>query len=194
MFNKILVKLISIFLFSSCISATPTTLPGQPGEVQNINGNIHARAYKPYQCEDPFRWNRRECVPIFGTRAWRDVCVWNTFGGPIYDYKPGSCPEGTLCVNGFNNDGSRFIACIPDETGKASSSRKRKSRSDPQAGKSGTQRGRTEIGNSQQKFSVTIDHDMTGAAVDAVFESRCLTLMFIVSYVLCSHVISGINY
>ena len=178
MFSKVLVKLTGIFLFSSCISATPATLPGQPGEAQNINGDINARAYQPYQCEDNYRWIRRECVPENGPSAWQDVCVTNTFG-TVYDYKPGTCEEGTICLNGFNSDGFRFISCISAEE-LASTKKGRKRKADPQAGKSGTQRGRTEIGNSQQKFSVTIDHDMTGAAVDAVFESKCRTLMFIV--------------
>ena len=177
MFSKVLLKLTGIFLFSSCISATPATLPGQPGEAQNINGDIHARAYNPYQCEDPYRWIRRECAPLSGPRAWQDVCVTNAFG-TVYDYKPGTCEEGTICVNGFNNDGLRFIYCMPEEYSKRITGRKRKT--DPQAGKSDIKRGRSQIGNTQQKYSVTIDHDMTGAAVDAVFESKCRTLMFIV--------------
>ena len=177
MFNKILVKLISIFLFSSCIFATPTTLPaGQPGETRNINGDIHARAYNPYQCVDPYRWRRRECIAMFGPRAWQDVCVWNTFG-TVYDYKPGSCPEGTICLNVFNNDGFRFISCISEKTGEAVSQPGEKRKTDPQAGTSSIKKGRTEIGNTQQKFSVAVDHDMTGASVAAVFESRCRTFV-----------------
>ena len=118
MFSKVLVKLTGIFLFSSCISATPTTLPGQlePGENITGNGDIHARAKNPYLCEDPFIWNRRECVPIFGPRAWQDVCVWNSFA-TFYDYKQGTCPEGTVCLNGINQDGHRFVACVSPETG-----------------------------------------------------------------------------
>ena len=60
--------------------------------------------------------------------------------------------------------------------GEAVSGQKRKS--DPQAGTSDIKKGRTEIGNTQQKFSVAVDHDMTGAAVAAVFESRYRILMF----------------
>ena len=173
MFSKILVKLTGIFLFSSCISATPTTLPGQlePGENITGNGDIHARAKNPYLCEDPFIWNRRECVPIFGPRAWQDVCVWNSFA-TFYDYKQGTCPEGTVCLNGINQDGHRFIACVSPETG---TGKRQKKKTDPQAGTSGVKRGRSEIGNTQQQFSVSIDHDMSGAAVDAFFQSRCRT-------------------
>ena len=174
MFSKILVKLTGIFLFSRCISATPATPPGQPGEARNINGDIHARAYGPYQCEDPYRWIRRECVAIYGPRAWQDVCIWNAFA-TTYDYKPGTCPEGTTCLNGFIGPGYRFISCISEETGKAVSGQKRKT--DPQVGTSSIKKGRTEIGNTQQKFSVAVDHDMTGASVAAVFESRCRTFV-----------------
>ena len=192
MLRKVLVKLTVIFLFSSCISATPAILqvPGQPGEAQNINGNIHARNYNPYQCQDPYRWRRRECVPMFGPTAWQDVCVWNTFG-TVYDYRPGNCPVGTICLNGFNKDGFRFITCISEETGKLVSGEKRKT--DPQTGMSDIKRGRTEIGNTQQKFSVAVDHDMTGAAVAAVFESRCRTFNVQRHMFLCSKGMSGIN-
>ena len=177
MFSKVLVKLTAIVLFSNCISATPATLPGQPGEAKSLsiagNVDIHARVFKQYQCQDPFRWVRRECNPIWGARAWRDVCVQNTFE-TLYDYKPGSCPKNTFCFNGFNDDGFRFIYCMTETTEKEPvSGQKRKS--DPQAGTSGVKRGRSEIGNTQQQFSVSIDHDMSGAAVDAFFESRCLT-------------------
>ena len=178
MFTKVLVKLtgIIIFLFSNCISATPATLPGQPGEAKSLsiagNVDIHARVFKQYQCEDPFIWNRRECVPIFGPRAWQDVCVWNSFA-TFYDYKQGTCPEGTVCINGFTKDGLRFITFVSAETGKRVPGQKKLV--DPQAGTSGVKRGRSEIGNTQQQFSVSIDHDMSGAAVDAFFESRCLT-------------------
>ena len=178
MFNKVLVKLTGIFLLSSCISATPATPPGQPGEAKNITGNvdIRPRAYRPYQCDDPFRWNRRECVGILGPRAWQDVCIWNTYT-LIYDYKPGNCPEDTTCLDGFNKYGDRFISCISDRTGKAIAGQtgRKKRTSDPQAGTSGVKRGRTEIGNTQQTFSVSVDHDMTGAAVAAVFQSECRT-------------------
>ena len=178
MLSKVLLKLTAsgIFLFSSCISATTATLPGQLGEVKNItNGDIHARAYRPYQCEDPFRWNRRECVGILGPRAWQDVCIWVSFT-TLYDNKPGNCPEDTTCLDGFNTKGDRFISCISDRTGKAVAGQTgRKRRSDPQAGTSGTKRGRNEIGNTQEFFSVTIDHDMSQAAVAAVLQSECWT-------------------
>ena len=173
MFSRVVVKLTGIFVF--CISATSATshpVNGQPEEAQNINGDILARAsaYKAYLCEDPFRWVRRECVPANGVRAWQDVCIWNSFV-PIYDYKPDNCPEGSTCLPSQNMHG-QFIACISDVTGKSLGKRA----FDPQYGMSGVKRGRTELGNTQQEFSITIDHDMNQASVAAVFESECHTV------------------
>ena len=193
MFSQVLLKLTcSIFLFMFCVSTTSATPSGQHEEAQNINEDIHARAdpTRPYQCDDPFTFVRRECVGANGPGAWQDVCVWNTFG-TVYDYKPGNCPVGTICLNGFNKDGFRFITCISEETGKPVSGEKRKT--DPQIGMSDIKRGRTEIGNTQQKFSVAVDHDMTGAAVAAVFESRCRTFNVQCHMFLCSKGMSGIN-
>ena len=173
MFSKVVVKLTGIFVFCiSATSATPHPVNGHPEEAQNINGDILARAsaYKAYLCEDPFRWVRRECVPANGPRAWQDVCIWNSFV-PVNDYKPGNCPEGYTCFPSYNVHGV-FIACISDTTGKALGKRG----SDPQMGVSGTKRGRTEIGNTQQLFSVSIDHDMNQASVAALFESESCTV------------------
>ena len=169
MFSKVLVKLTGIFLF--CISATSAAathpVNGKPGEAQtrNINGDLHAR-YRPYLCEDPFRWDHRECVPANGVTAWQDVCVWNSFV-TLYDYKPGNCPPGTTCLDSYNVHGI-FIACIDNATGKPIGKRG----DDPQTGTSSTQRGRSQLGNSQQQYSVTIDHDMNQASVAAVLESE----------------------
>ena len=168
MFNKVLVQLTGIFLF--CISATSAAPSGQPGEVQNIDDDIHARAYKPYLCEEPFIWVRRECVGATGPMAWQDVCRWNSFV-VIYDYKPGSCPADTTCLDTFNSHGP-FINCISNETGEPIG----KGKTDPQAGTSGVKSGRTQLGNTQQQFSVTVDHDMTDASVAAVFKSECRTV------------------
>ena len=167
MFSKFLVKLTGIYIF--CISATSATPSGQPGEVKKINDDIHARAsaYKAYLCEDPFTWVRRECVGANGPMAWQDVCIWNSFV-TVYDYKPGNCPEGTTCLDSYNVHGI-FIACISNETGKPIGKRGQ----DPQTGSSGTVKGLTQLGNSQQKFSATVDHDMNQASVAAVFESEC---------------------
>ena len=168
MFSKVVVKLTGIFVFCiSATSATPHPVNGHPEEAQN-NGDILARAgaYKPYLCEDPFRWVRRECVPVFGPAAWQDVCVWNSYV-VIYDYKQGSCPAGSTCLPSSNNHGP-FISCISNETGKSLGKRA----ADPQWGVSTSKRGRTEIGNTQQEFSITIDHDMNQASVAAVFESE----------------------
>ena len=168
MFNKVLVQLTGIFLF--CISATSAAPSGQPGEVQNIDDDIHARAYKPYLCEEPFIWVRRECVGATGPMAWQDVCRWNSFV-VIYDYKPGSCPADTTCLDTFNSHGP-FINCISNETGEPIG----KGKTDPQAGTSGVKNGRTQLGNTQQQFSITVDHDMTDASVAAVFKSECRTV------------------
>ena len=168
MFSKVLVKLTSIFLFCmSATSATPST--EQPGEAHNINGDIHARANAPYLCEDPFVWLLRECVGAISPTAWQDVCRWNSFV-VIYDYKPGNCPAGTTCLDRIDSLG-HFIDCISDETGEPIG----KGKSDPQAGTSDVKSGRTQLGNTQQQFSVKVDHDMTDASVAAVFKSECRT-------------------
>ena len=80
---------------------------------------------------------------------------------------------------------------ISEKKGEAVSGQKPKS--DPQAGTSDIKKGRTEIGNTQQTFSVSVDHDMTGAAVAAVFESRCRTFNVQRHMFLCSKGMSGIN-
>ena len=172
MFSKVLFKLTAIVLFcisATSASATPHPVNGQPEEAQNINGDIHARAstYKPYLCEDPFRWVKRECVPTNGPMAWQDVCVWNSFA-TINDYKPGSCPFGYTCLDSYNQHGV-FISCISDDTGKPMGKRG----ADAQWGVSATKKGRTKLGNTQQQFSITVDHDMNQASVAAVFESEC---------------------
>ena len=172
MFRKVtaLVKLTGIFLL--CISATSATPSGQLGDVQNINDDrdIHSTSsalHKPYQCEEPFVWVRRECLGANGPMAWRDVCSFNSFD-VIYDYSPGSCPVGTTCLDAINSVGP-FINCVSDDANQPMG----KENSDPQVGKSDRRWGITKLGNTQQEFSVTIDHDMTGASVAAVFKSEC---------------------
>lgn len=177
MFSKIFLKPASIFLilFISVTSATPT---GHPGEAQNINddSDILAREYKPYLCIDPYIWERRECYRFFGPLAWRDVCAQTLFtqGRDPITYRQdqqGYCPPGTICRDDFNTDGRRFVSCIPDGYDKG------KQKTDPQAGTSEAKRARTELGkNTQLEFSLTIDHDMLGAAVDAFVESECRTV------------------
>ena len=159
MFRRVLVKLTGIFL---CISATFATPSGRPREDQNINDERDVQytptnVYKPYLCEDPFIWVRRECVAANGPMAWQDVCRWDSFV-VLYDYKPGSCPADTTCLDGFNAQGN-FIRCISNETGEPIG----KGKSDPQVGTSDVKSGRTQLGNTQQQYSVTVDHDMTAA-------------------------------
>ena len=171
MFIKILIKLTGIFLFCQCISVTSATPPRQPGEVQNIdiNDDIHARTTSPYLCQDPFVWVRRECLGEISARAWQDVCVWHSFV-TLNDFRPGICPEGTTCLDGLNDAGIPTINCFP------AYQRSGKRKYDPQSGVSDTKKGRTQLGNTQQQYSVTLDHDMTGATVSAVFESECRTV------------------
>ena len=180
MFRKVLVKLTAIFLF--CISVTSATPSGQPGEVQNINYDRDVNAVGPYLCEDPFVFVRRECVGEVNPRAWQDVCIWHSFV-VLYDYKPGFCPPGTTCLNtlAFGN-ADRFIDCVLNNSGQPIG----KGKSDPQVGKSDTKSGRTQLGNTQQIFSVKVDHDMAQASVAAVFESECRTVNVRCRIFLCS--------
>ena len=163
MFSKALVKLTGIFLilYISASSATPT---GQPGEAQSINDELHPRDFENL-CVVPFTWVRRECLGGVSPTAWQDICSW--WGGyqTLYDNKSGSCPDGTYCLDGFNNYGRRAVACVG-----TSNTKKRKN--DPQAGTSDPKRARTQLGNTQIDYSVIIDHDMTGASVAAVVRSE----------------------
>ena len=175
MFSKVLVELTGVFiiLYISAISATPTA---QPGEADKINDNIYTRAYKRHKCADPYTWLRRECVGELGPMAWQDVCVHRnnvpTRNTPIYieyDNKLGSCTHDTYCLDTVKTDGPRFINCVSNT--KKSLGIKRNS--DPQIGTSDTKRARPSLGNTQFEYSVTLDHDMTGAAVAAVIISGC---------------------
>ena len=169
MFSKYLVKLTSIFLL--CISATSATpITEQPEEAHNVNDDIRARAYNPYQCQFPYIWLRRECVASISPMAWQDVCAWYAHDLE-YDNKPGSCPVGTTCLDGVNSQGDPFISCISG----SNSTGKRKV--DPQSGTSATKRGRVQLGNTQLQYSVTLDHDMTGASVAAVLQSESRTVI-----------------
>ena len=165
--SQALVKLSGIFLilYISASSATPT---GQPGEAQNINDEIHPRDTDGL-CVEPYTLIRRECLGGVSPVAWQDICAW--WGGyqTVYDNKRGNCPDGTYCLDGFDNTGRRSISCVG-----ASNDKKRKS--DSQVGTSEAKRARTFLGNSQIEYSVTIDHDMTGASVAAVVRSECRSI------------------
>jgi hypothetical protein len=174
MFSKIFVNLTGIFLILY-ISATSST-PIEDSELQKINDDIHPRArppYRPYQCTYPYAWMRRECLGGSSPTAWQDVCgitnYYNHFQTQ-YDNKPGNCPDGTYCLDGFNTDGKRFISCVSMDKGKG------KRPIDPQAGTSDAKRARPDLGNTQLMFSMKIDHDMTGAAVAAVVTSKFRTV------------------
>ena len=171
MLNKVQVKLTGIFFFILYISATSATPVGEPGKAQNINDDIHPRVdYYPYQCRYPYTWIRRECVPAVSLLAWQDVCAYITARYnfvPRYDNRPGNCPAGTTCLDGFNTDGRRFISCVSNGKDKG------KRKIDPQVGISGPKKARNELANTQAEYSVKIDHDMTAASVAAVLESEC---------------------
>ena len=174
MFSKVLNNFTGVFLilYIYTTSATPTAQPGE----ENKNNTIHGRAYQPYKCVDPFLWLRRECVGALGPRAWQDVCAYsaNVAGAPVqYDNKAGSCPYNTFCLDNFKpSEGSRFIRCVAGSPVAAPSTLGKRKR-DPQIGTSGTKRARPNLGNTQFEYSVTIDHDMTDAAVAAVVMSEC---------------------
>ena len=174
MFSKVLatvVKLTGIFLilYISATSATPTA---QPGEVQKINEDIHARVapYHPHNCLYPYAWLRRECLGYRGPAAWQDVCAWSGYATNFhthYDNKQGTCPDGTVCLDVIDPDNKHVIFCTSE--GKKKGKRKK----DPQVGTSDAKRARNEIGNIQVQFTAKIDHDMAGASVAAVLESEC---------------------
>ena len=161
--------LTSIFLII-LVSATSATPTGQPGE-ESINDGIHARMDLPiHLCRYPYNWARRECLGSLGPTAWQDVCSYRGYRTnmqTVYDNKRGDCPAGTYCLDGFNNGGRRTISCVSLAQAKG------KRKLDPQFGTSEAKRARTGLTNTQFEYSVTIDHDMTGAAVAAVFESKC---------------------
>ena len=178
MFSKVFVRLTGIFLilYISAISATPTG--DSDSKAQNINDDIHARArppYRPYRCQYPYAWMRRECLGAISPRAWQDVCGITAYHNQFqteYDNQRGNCPLNTFCLDGFNADGKRFISCISNQ-----SDNKGKRKLDPQAGVSEPKRARKDLGtsNTQLDFSVKLDHDMTGASVAAVVESEYRT-------------------
>ena len=176
MLDKVHVELMGIFFLILYISATSATPIGEPGKTQNTNDDIHARArppYRPYRCQYPYAWTRRECLPAVSPRAWQDVCVYTTLRNglvPFYDNQRGDCPENTVCLDGFNDAGRRFISCV------SNADRKGKRKLDPQAGVSEPKQARNELGNTQFDYSVKIDHDMTAASVAAVLESECVNV------------------
>ena len=72
--------------------------------------------------------------------------------------------------------GRRFISCVSNGKDKG------KRKIDPQVGISRPKKARNELGNTQVKYSVTLDHDMTAAAVAAVLESECRIVNVHLSY------------
>ena len=130
---------------------------------------------------------------MLGPRAWQDVCAHSTYADLTqlsYDNKPGTCPEGTACLDTVVA-GSRFINCVPvGRRQTVGPSNKRKS--DPQIGTSDPKRARPDLGNTQFEYSVTLDHDMTEAAVAAVVTSECRPVDVALSYFSFAHAGVGI--
>ena len=172
--SKVLFKLTGIFLILHIsTSATPNAQPGD-SEAQKINDEIHARVgpYYPYLCKAHFTWLWRECVRALGPMAWRDVCGRSTYYTNyrmVYDNQSGSCPRDSYCLDTFNANNERFIDCV--SVSKAAGKRKL-GQFDPQIGASGTKRAANQLSNTQFEYSVTLDHDMTAAAVVAILRSE----------------------
>jgi hypothetical protein len=171
MFSKVLAKLTGIFLILY-ISATSAMPNGQPEEAQNINDDIHARQQDDNLCPLPYVWIRRECLGSVGLTDWQDVCAKSSsptqLDFSIIKDRRGNCPANTYCMNVFNVQGSRTNRCV--STAQAKGEQKL---DDPQVGVSDWKRAETRLGNTQVQYSVTIDHDMAGASVAAVFQSEC---------------------
>ena len=189
MLSKVLFKLTGIFLILhiSTSAATPTAQPGD-SEAQKINDDIHSRApgpYYPYQCKAHFTWLRRECVRALGPMAWQDVCGRSTYYTNyrfVYDNQPGSCPPDAYCLDTFNANNQHFIECVSDKaTGK-----RKVGQYDPQIGVSDRKRAANQLSNTQFEYSVTLDHDMTGAAVAAILRSECRPVDVHYRMLLCS--------
>jgi hypothetical protein len=167
MFSKVLAKLTGIFLILHISATSATSMPnGQPEDAQNVNDDIHARQQDDNLCPLPYVWNRRECLGSVGLTDWQDVCV-NKAVQTIEDRKR-NCPANTYCMDVFNVQGSRTIRCV--STAQVKGIQKL---DDPQVGVSDRKGARTRFGNTQIQYSVTIDHDMAGASVAAVFQSEC---------------------
>ena len=159
---------------NSAISVIPAA---DPAELQNIDNNIdnnihdrayRARPYRPYFCQYPYVWQRRECVPSVGPRAWQDVCTHATYATRFeVDYQNirGLCAENTWCTNIVDEEGKRFVRCVLMAPGK-------RRREGPQIGASDRKRARPTLDNTQLEFSVKIEDDMKAASVGAVVESE----------------------
>ena len=180
MFSNVIVKLTGVFLilYISATFASPTAQPEEAlalvplADKLEVDEDIHARArppYRPYLCQYPYAWIRRECEERRGPRAWLDVCGWATYATRFetqYDNQPGICPQGTYCLDTFNAAGKPFIRCL----GKG---KRALGLFDAQAGTSDPKRARMQKENTQLEYSVQVDHNMKGASVAAVLASKC---------------------
>ena len=175
MLSKLLFNITASAVFFFYISATSATPAVQPAELQKINEDIHERTiprrpYKPYLCQYPYTWKRRECLPLVGPRAWQDVCTYaahNTRFEVDYQNIRSACPDNTWCTNRVDEEGTRFVRCVLMKPGK-------RRREGPQVGASDRKRARPTLGidNTQLDFSVKVEDDMAGASVAAVLESE----------------------
>ena len=172
MLSKILFNLtaVSLFLYISTTSATPTA---QTAELQMVGENIHERTvprrpYKPHLCQFPYAWQRRECMPLVGPRAWQDVCAYSSYHTRFqteYQNIQSACPENTWCTDRVDEDGRRFVRCVLSKPGK-------RKREGPQVGASGRKRARPTLDATELEFSVKLEDDMVAASVSAVVESE----------------------
>lgn len=176
MLSKLLFNLTAVFLIFY-ISTTSAMPAAQPVELQKISDDIdprawRARPYRPYFCQYPYVWQRRECVPSRGPRAWQDVCTHANYASHFeVDYQniQGTCLENTFCMNSVDEEGKHFVRCVRAAPGK-------RRREGPQVGSSSRKRARPTLDNTQLEFSVPVEQNMPAASVAAVVESECSTV------------------
>lgn len=168
---------LSLIFYISASSAKPAAHSPSHAALHEINARetLPPNKYRPYLCQYPYAWKRRECTPSLGPRAWQDVCTYAAYHTQFvveYDNRRGTCPENTFCMNTVEEgrNGKRFVDCV---TAAAGSKRKREG---PQIGASDRKRARPELGNTQFTFPVTVAHNMFGASVSGVVKSECPTV------------------
>ena len=162
------------------ISVTSAT-PASAGKAQNTTQALALRAldrdappvftFHGY-CVKPFTWKRRECLGGRGknsdARGWEDICIKP--GTSEYDSKQSSCDPNNYCLDTYSYERQEYyVICTPlqKSRGKQLISEQTGS-SEPKSSPGG---GRTGV-----HFAVTIDHDVTDAAVSAILKGECHTV------------------